>query len=84
MKDIKGWIVKWFVENANADETTLKKDYSVNYFDAGFIDSFTFISLIGELEETFGIEFDNDQFVDREFATIDGLTGIIERLGKKQ
>ena len=83
MEAISEWIVQWFLENANADEKTLRKSMEENYFDKGFIDSFTFISLIAQIEEAFAIEFDNDQFIDRKFATVTGLADIVNRLRGK-
>lgn len=83
MEAISEWIVQWFLKNANADEMALRENMEENYFDKGFIDSFTFISLIAEAEETYAIEFDNDQFIDRKFATVTGLADIINKLRGK-
>ena len=80
METTREWIIQWFLANANADEKTLRESVEENYFDKGLIDSFTFISLIADIEETFSIEFDNDQFIDRKFATVAGLTDIVDGL----
>jgi len=60
MEETRNWLIQWFVDNANGDEKTLRENMAENYFDKGFIDSFTFISLIAEIEENFQIEFDNE------------------------
>lgn len=75
---VQEWLIKWFVENAGADREELYKNISENYFQLGYIDSFAFITLIGDIEDQFSIEFENDQFEDRSFSTIKGMTTIIE------
>lgn len=80
MKEIKGWLVDWFTKNGTVTKDVLLENMSKNYFNEGFLDSFTFISLIADIEEQYDIEFDNDQFLDREFATLDGLAEIIAGL----
>lgn len=76
------WVLNWFAENGTADRETLEKNSDVNYFEAGYIDSFVFISLIADIEEDLGIELDNDQFTDRSFATINGLIAILDEMVK--
>ena len=80
MENIKLWIINWFVENGTVTEEVLKDNLDSNYFNNGFLDSFTFISLIGDIEDEFELEFDNDQFLDRNFATINGLAEIVAGL----
>lgn len=80
MENIKNWIVDWFVENGTATKEKVLASLDSNYFNEGFIDSFTFISLIGDIEDEYDIEFDNDQFLDRDFATVNGLAEIIAEL----
>lgn len=76
------WLINWFEENATVDRTTLEQNLDVNYLDAGYIDSFVFISLIGDIEDEFGISFDNEQFMNRNFATIHGLAEILDEMVK--
>ena len=76
--DIKEWVIAWFEENSSVSREVLEANLDENYFNAGYIDSFVFISLIGDIEEEFEVEFDNDQFTDRSFATINGLVGILD------
>ena len=80
MSTCKEWLLDWFENNATVDRETLEQNTDVNYLDAGYIDSFVFISLIGDIEDEFGIGFDNEQFMDRSFATIDGLAEILEEM----
>lgn len=42
------------------------------------VDSLVFISFIIELEENFGIEFNDDIFSDENFRTIDDLCDVIK------
>ena len=43
----------------------------------GVIDSFAVLELVADSEEAFGIQYTPEDFQDRSFATIDGLTAII-------
>ncbi len=72
------WIMDWFESNTEADRNELESNIDSNYFEKGYIDSFEFINLIGDIEDTFGVQFSNDQFEDRTFSTISGLARIIE------
>lgn len=74
------WVLDWFEQNSSVDRETLEANGDQNYFDAGYIDSFVFISLMADIEEELGIEFDNEQFWDRSFATINGLVKILDEM----
>lgn len=80
--DVKEWIINWFVNNTNVSNEELVQHLNDSYFDLGYIDSFQFISFIGDIEDELGVQFDNDQFEDRSFSTIEGLSRIIEDLKK--
>lgn len=80
MKKIREWIINWFIENLNIEEKELNNNSDENYFELGYIDSFDFIKFINDIEEAFGITFENSQFEDREFSTINGLTKIMENI----
>ena len=71
---IKEWILEYFIENS--DEKT-KIDTEVNYMEIGIIDSFGLIEFIEELENEFSIKFTNDDFSNRKFVTVGGLTEIV-------
>jgi acyl carrier protein len=72
------WLVSWFREQ-NADVANLpeEKIATANYFAECYIDSFGVIALISDIEERFGVRFDEDDFQNRRFATVDGLAGLI-------
>lgn len=79
MRDnIREWVLTWFEENASVERAVLEANLDENYFNAGYIDSFVFISLIADIEDEFEVEFDNDQFADRSFATVNGLVDILD------
>ena len=80
--EIKEWIITWFVDNSNVNEEDIRRHLDDNYFDEGFMDSFTFISFINEVEDEFGLKFANDQFEDISFSTVNGMAKIIEGLLK--
>lgn len=75
--DVKTWIIEWFKENTELKEGEMGvKD---DYFEKGWVDSFKFIFFIANIEERFDIRFSNDEFQDRSFSTIEGITKIIQR-----
>ena len=74
----KDWIINWFESNTNATKEEIKNGMSNNYFEKGWIDSLQFISLITDLENNFKINFSNEEFQNRTFSTIDGLSILIE------
>ena len=78
-EETKEWIVKWFETHAAAPVGTIAKSTSENYFEKGWIDSLSFISFIAEIEEAFDVQFSNEEFQNRAFATIDGLANIIAK-----
>jgi acyl carrier protein len=76
MKEMQ-WIVQWFVKNTNVPEEEVTSHLESNYFEHKWVDSFSFIQFISDIEENFHIRFDNSEFQDREFATIAGLSKIL-------
>lgn len=74
----KTWIVKWLADNAGVDLAEIEPRSADNYFEQGWIDSFTFIRFITELEEAHGVRFRNDDFQDRTFSTVDGLAAMVD------
>ena len=78
MKDptiVREWLIIWFVKNAYLSRDEV--DTRIDYLGKGWIDSLKFIELVSAIEGHFGIAFSNDEFQNRTFATIDGLTRII-------
>jgi len=74
------WLICWFRDNTNLERAEIDGKMRENYFEKGWIDSFKFMTLINDMENEFGITFSNDDFQDREFSNIEGLSRIITRL----
>lgn len=79
MEDIKIWLEEWFSNNSSKSVEEIKEKEDENYFAEGFVDSFGFISLLSDIEEKFGTTFSNDDFLDRSFATVNGLASMINK-----
>jgi len=75
--NIKDWIIDWFSKNSNLEKSQIEQNTNENYLLKGWIDSLKFIQLITQIEEAFNITFSNDEFQQREFSTIQGITQII-------
>ncbi len=75
--EINKWIVDWFEKNTSSKKEDLLVSFESNYFEKGWIDSFKFVSFIMDIENNFNISFSNNEFQDRKFSTIQGLTEII-------
>ena len=71
--EIEAWLTRWFATKA-PDQ---RLDPSVNYIDAGIVDSFELIVLIEEMEAEFGCRFVEADFQDRRFVTVSGLVEIV-------
>lgn len=78
MGTIKVWISQWFRSHSDVAKKIKRITGSENYFEQGWIDSFSFIQFVSDLEDHFQIQFDNNEFQNRTFSTIDGLTKIIK------
>ena len=77
--DTKDWLIAWFQKNGSTGKEDAREHTADNYFGKGWIDSFAFIAFISDMEDHFKVQFDNAEFQDREFSTIDGLATIIEK-----
>lgn len=77
--EARKWIIDWMADNSGVSSEVISQDSEANFFEKEYIDSFAFIMLISQIEETFGVTFDNEQFEDRAFSTINGLAECIER-----
>ena len=85
MKKIEKWIIQWFQKNSNIDDKEILDYKDENYFSNGWIDSLKFISFITDIENEFEVNFLNDEFQNRKFATINGIIEIIkERVNGKK
>jgi len=76
--DIEAWLLNWFSTNTSANKDKIQNELEKNYFEEGWLDSLKFIEFVTAVEEKFGIIFDNNEFQDRSFSTIKGLSKIIE------
>jgi len=74
----KDWIINWFEENTDLNKEEIEKNISENYFAKGWIDSLKFISFITDIEGNFNIRFSNEEFQNRSFSTIEGMSKIIQ------
>ena len=82
MEEIKIWLVQWFSNKSAISSEKVMEMSQDNYFESGLVDSFVFITMLSDIEEKYGVSFSNDDFLDRSFATIDGLVCMINK--KKQ
>lgn len=73
------WLKNWFYQRTEKNEFPDGIE-TKNYFEAGLIDSFGIIELIEDIESEFNINFQENNFQDRRFSTIQGLAEIIEEL----
>jgi len=76
--DYKNWIIEWFNKNSHIEKDVIKNNITENYLEKGWVDSLNFITFINDIENEFNIRFSNDEFQNRKFSTITGLTEIIE------
>ena len=69
------FILEYFEGKTKKNKVDIKRN--VNYFKEDYIDSVGVFDLISALESRFNFEFNNDDFQDRDFVTIEGLSKII-------
>ena len=74
MTDTVQWLLTWF--SKRAPQLELKADD--NYFEKGAIDSLGVIELIEDIEQHFSFRFSQDDFQDRRFPSITGLSEILK------
>lgn len=73
MVDYSGWLFDWFRKRSPQVHLSVED----NYFDAGAIDSFGVIELIEDMECNLEVKFTQDDFYDRRFFSISGLSEIL-------
>ena len=73
MADCRTWLFDWFRQRA--PHVVLAPDD--NFFNAGAIDSFGVIELIEDMEQTYAVRFTQDDFQDRRFSSVAGLTALL-------
>ena len=77
---VKEKVIDWFCDHINLSKDEVLENIGENYFDKEYLDSFAFIEFISDMESTFNIEFDHDQFENRNFSTIKGMIEIISKM----
>lgn len=78
--EVKQWLVEWLAGTTGKTLKEIDSTSDQSYFELNYIDSFEFISFVSDMEEHFDLQFNNEQFEDRDFMTINGLAHIITGL----
>lgn len=77
MDHIQTWIIDWFESRTKTAKQASESLLTVDYFEAGWLTSMEVVEFITEIEQTFGMQFSDDDMQDPRFATINGLTELI-------
>lgn len=72
--ELVGQIVALFAESLN-----IQVGESTDLFEEGHLDSLTFVSLLVEVEERFGVSVDVGELDIEDFRTVSGIAGVIHR-----
>jgi acyl carrier protein len=72
--------IRSFIFNYLQKEYTFPDDDvdTINYVKSGYVDSLTMLKFVVELEDTFGIEFSDDELSLPDFKIVGGLIKLIE------
>lgn len=76
-KEVQEWLIDWFATQSSVPRDVAEAKTDTDYLKKEWIDSMQFIELVSEIEEEFHVEFSNDEFQDRSFSTIEGLSTIV-------
>ena len=76
--EIKDWLINWFSKHSSMDVEEIKAACTVNYMEQCMIDSFSFVMLLSDIDDEYGIAFTNDDFLNPDFMNIDGLAKLID------
>ena len=74
--EVRGWLVNRLAKGKSLSD----EDCGRSYFDQGLVDSLGVIELIEDLEQQYSIRFTEAHFQQRRFATIDGLSELVQEL----
>ncbi len=74
----KDWLIDWFTKHSAISAEELQKSTTVNYMEAGFIDSFSFVMLLSDIDDEYDILFNNEDFLNPLFTNIEGLAKLID------
>ena len=78
--NVQNWIIEWFVKAGSLDRQKVENSMDKNYIENGLIDSFGFIQLIADVEDTFDLSFEDKDFADETLLTISGICKKIQEL----
>ena len=53
----------------------------VDFIEEGMLDSFDIVSLVDELEETFGIKIEGIDVIPSNFSTVDNIIALLKKSG---
>ena len=53
----------------------------VDFIEEGMLDSFDIVSLVDELEETFGIKIEGIDVIPSNFSTVDNIISLLKKSG---
>lgn len=73
---------EFFTQHAKSPLPSGKDALSVQYLNDGLIDSFGIVTMITRFESELGVSFSAEDMQSKEFQTVGGLIGILERLAK--
>lgn len=75
--DVLNWLVDWFKQRGPVPGVNVVEHIRSNYYESGLMDSLGVLTLITDVEEHFGVRFSSEDFQDRRFSTIEGLSQMI-------
>ena len=75
--------MKRIIEILNSIRPGVDWDNAGAIIDDGLLDSFDIISLVGELDEAFGVRIGLEHLEPENFNTISAIAALLERLGAK-
>lgn len=55
----------------------------IDFIEGGMLDSFDMVSLVSELDSTFGISIDGVDILPENFATVDAIEQLLKKNGAK-
>lgn len=77
---MKDQIIKILTELRPEFDFTQK---GVNYFEEGMLDSFDLVTLVSELDSTFGISIDGVDILPENFCSVDAIANLLVKNGAK-
>lgn len=79
---LREWIIEWIVENVGVDREEVLIHTEENYFELGWMDSYTYVGFISELEEHFHIQIAREDISNPISMSVEGMTQILNKEGK--